>query len=157
MRVALPICLILSCLPLAGCLRSATPPTLTVTGARVVDRTNEVAIVEFDIAARNDNDIGLPLREVRYTLALDGDTVFTGSRSPEATVRRFGSQSITLPVVVPLDELPPDQRELAYRLTGRITYLVPGALAELLFDSRVRRPTVGFEDRGTLELAPAGE
>lgn len=149
MRVAL---LILCALPLAGCLRSAAPPTLTVTGARVVERSAGIAVVEFDIAARNDNDIELPLRNVRYSLSLEGETVFTGSRSPEATIRRFGSQSITLPVVVPLESLPADQRELAYRLSGRITYLVPGALAELLFDSRVSRPTASFEDRGTLEL-----
>lgn len=145
------------CLLSAGCIRQATPPTLTVTGARVIDRTAEVAIVEFDLEADNTNDIALPLRELRYEFAVDGDTVFTGSRSPEATIRRFGSQAITVPVVVPLAELEgatlDDAGGVPYRLKGRVTYIIPGALAELLFDTNVRRPTVGFEDRGSLDLA----
>lgn len=138
-----------------GCIRQASPPMLTVTDARVIDRTQEVAVVQFDIEAENTNDIALPLRELRYELVVEGDTIFSGSRSPEATVRRFGSQSISVPVVIPLDELPETSVNggVPYRLRGRVTYIIPGALAELLFDTNVRRPTVGFEDRGTLDLA----
>ena len=39
---------------------------------------------------------------------------------------------------------------MTYELSGRVTYVLPGAIAELLFDNEIRKPTVGFSERGEL-------
>ena len=140
----------LSCV-IAGC-SSITPPTLRVVEARVADRTEDGLKLEFVIDAENANDEALPLRAARYSLRLDGDTVFTGSRSPQATLRRLGTQRITLPVVIPAAELLDIGPMPEYRLSGTLSYVTPGEISDLLFDYRIRRPKVSFSDMGRLQL-----
>lgn len=129
-------------------------PKLTVREAAISSVTEEGMVVEFTIDAENANDVELPLVVVSYRLTLNGREVFRGVRSPEASLRRLGTQQIVLPAVINIDEStdalePP----IEYRLEGRLTYITPGSIAQLLFDSGVRRPRARFRSTGTLQLS----
>lgn len=141
---------------LGGC-ASYRAPEFSVTEARAGARSNDGVEMFFTLDARNDNDAALPLRDVEYRVELDGRTVFSGTRSAEATLRRLGTQKITLPAVVRLDENAPvgartGGATLPYRISGTVTYVTPGQIAEILFDTGVRVPTVGFEGEGQIAL-----
>lgn len=136
---------------LAGC-TSYAPPSLTVAEAAIVEESPSGLVIDFAIDATNANAVELPLREVRYSLRLDGEEVFRGVRSPEATLRRLGTQRFTIPVAVRLDEANRPPGVVRYTLEGQLLYLTPGQLAEVLFDIRVRRPTVSFRQEGTVDL-----
>jgi len=146
---------------LGGC-SSYLAPTLKVAEARVTERTAQGTVLSFTLDAENPNAVELPLREVRYTLDLDGQRVFEGFRSPEATIRRFAVQRVTLPAVVSAGDAARLKLNLGaggspgsirYRLAGTLTYLTPGEIEEILFDNEIRRPTVSFEDSGEITLA----
>jgi hypothetical protein len=137
----------------AGC-SSYAPPAMTVTDARVTDRTDEGVAVAFVLDATNSNDDALPLRETTYSLELDGQSVFKGIRSAEATLRRRGTQQVVLPAGIP-HALLPAGGTVHYRLSGSIEYITPGAFAEVLFDTGVRRPDASFSQEGTIDLSAA--
>ncbi len=139
---------------LAGCSTSQLPE-LEVAEVKVGERTDEGLVVVFTLSARNENAEPLPLKKIDYTLAIDGRQVFSGVRSPEATLRPNGSQLVRVPAVIRLDPggAPPVGVH-QYVLAGRLTYLEPGKIAELLFDSEVSQPSAPFEARGTLDFGP---
>jgi len=141
-----PLTPILSAALLAGC-SSVQTPVLEVTDARVTERSEHAVVVMFTIDAHNANEVELPLREADYGLWVDGQRVFHGRRSPEATLRRLGTQTFDLPAVVPLELASGAQ----YELKGHVVYTTPGKLAEILFDAGFVRPTAPFADSGTLE------
>jgi len=140
---------------LAGC-SSYEAPRFEVIAVQETERTAEAAVLTFTIAARNRNAVGLPLRVTRYALTLDGTPVFEGERSPEATVRPFGSQTFMLPVSVPAERFDlarlDASGDLPYRMTGEVRYQTPGELAEVLFDAGVRRPTAPLTLSGRIAL-----
>lgn len=135
---------------LGGCF-AYKPPALSVASATITDRTEAGMVLSFDIDARNDNTIELPLANVDYTVWLDGRRVFSGTRSAEASLRRVGTQKLTLPAAIPADFIP-DAGPALYRIEGRLTYLIPGRLAEVLFDAGVLRPKVAFGGHGDVDV-----
>lgn len=143
-------------LPLAGGCASNVPPSLSVAGVAITQQTDAGVVIEFTLNAENTNPVALPLREMRYSLFLDGREVFRGYRSPEATLRRYGVQQLKLPAVIALD---PGQAvpsgQVTYHLQGTLAYTTPGQIAEILFENDVRRPTVFFSEKGTLDLDAA--
>jgi hypothetical protein len=143
--------LALSLILLGGC-TSTRPPKLTVTSAALTERTADGMVLTFTVEADNMNPDPLPLRDVTYQVTLDGHSVFGGVRSAEATVRRFGTQSFTLPAAVPLSG-PAPEGTVPYTIQGSIKYLVPGALAETLFDIHVIRPSTDFAGAGVVDLS----
>lgn len=130
----------------AGC-ESYRSPELSVVDARAVERTEAGTGLRFTLDATNENDVALPLREVTYTLDVDGRRVFSATRSPEATLRRQGTQQFVLPAVIPT-EGGSGGGGGRYRLAGTLTYVTPGQIAELLFDTGVSVPSVGFSFEG---------
>lgn len=132
-----------------GCSTVETPQ-LTVVDARITEETDEGVMIEFTLEGVNENPQELPLREVTYTLSVDGRRVFSGQRSAEATLRRLGNQRFLLPAVVPASAEVGPLPGSTYRVSGQAVYLAPGAIAELLFDSGVRRPRVSFSGTGTI-------
>lgn len=141
---------------LGGCSNRAAPGAV-VTAFEVTSRSAEAAVVEFDIEMANPNDIELPMRDVVYTLSLDGERVFSGRRDAQATMPREGTQWITIPAVVPMQLGPDDETGVApgvyrYRLTGRVYYSLPSQLADVLFDAKLSRPSVGIVDEGEIDL-----
>jgi LEA14-like dessication related protein len=151
-RTAVPASLALALvviMSMAGGCSSYSAPVVESVGAsspRIADEGSGV-VVDFDVNLRNKNDEGLPLRTVDYTLDLDGQRVFRGTRSAEATVPATGTQRVELPVSFPAEKMRPGAK---YRLTGTMTYVIPGAFAEALFDSGVRVPSMSFAAEGEL-------
>lgn len=155
MRVALAV---VAVAVLSGC-TSYRPPEFDVAAVRPTERTDEGVAMVFELDAKNPNDVALPLREVDYTVELDGRTVFKGTRSAEATLRRQGTQQVRLPAVVNLTgsgEHPATTGRVPYTIKGTVTYVTPGQIAELLFDTGVRVPTVEFSDSGVVDLGGGG-
>lgn len=137
---------------LTGC-SSYTAPTLHVADARLTDRTEHGVALAFVMEATNDNPEPLPLRRAAYSLELDGKRVFHGVRSAEATLRQNGTHRIVLPAGVAASEAPAGV--VRYRLSGDVQYVTPGAFAEVLFDTGVRRPRTAFVQEGTIDLSAA--
>jgi hypothetical protein len=113
------------------------------------DSTPDGSLLIVELEAQSTAEDQLPLTEVRYTVSRDGKQVFSGFRSPQATLRRFGTQRLLLPAVVPGGI----GTGGVYEVEGTMTYVEPGTIAGVLFDFGVRTPTVDFSGTGT--LAPA--
>src|SRR5690606_12682216 len=95
----------------------------------------------------------IPLLTIDYELWLEGERVFEGRRSGEATLRREGAQLLQLPAAVPLAPGEPAPAGAApFRLRGTIDYQTPGALSRSLFDARLVRPSTTFDLRGEIDF-----
>lgn len=151
--------LVVAAIGLGGC-AAYKAPRLTVAHAHPVERTEQGVAMEFILDARNDNDVSLPLRDVTYTVEVDGREVFRGTRSAESTLRRLGTQQVRLPAVINLSQFGHPPSPAGYRIAGTLTYVTPGQIAEILFDTGVRVPSVGFSGEGQISLdgppAPQG-
>lgn len=134
----------------AGC-SSTRPPGLTIQSAELTEQTDAGMVVTFTVLADNPNPDALPLRDAQYTVSLAGKPVFSGVRSAQATVRRFGTQTFTLPAAIPAT--PAGRGVEPFEISGKLTYLVPGALAETLFDIHVLRPSTSFGGKGDVDLS----
>lgn len=143
--------LVLGCAGLTGCSGTAKPTAL-VGDAAIRDRTPEAAVVEFVVETANPNDIELPMRGVVYSLSVDGRRVFSGRRDAQATMPRGGSQTITIPAVIPMGEGGVTPGVHRYSLRGRVFYSLPSQLADVLFDTKLSRPSVGISDDGEIDL-----
>lgn len=141
-------------LPLAGCSTYA-PPSLEFAQPTLAEESPDGFVLAFALDATNSNEVELPLRDLRYTVALDG-RVYRGVRSGEASLRRLGTQRIVLPAAFPLPEgMPRPRGPVGYRIEGELRYVTPGEIAQILFDTGVRRPTVSFRHEGTIDLGAA--
>ncbi len=130
-----------------------------MTGARLAERSTAGAVLEFRLQADNPGDKALPLREVSCRLSLAGEEVFRGERLAQSTLRRYGTQELVLPAVVPHAFLERHPGLTEYEFSGAVTYVTPGVLAEVLFDAELIQPGESFSGKGVLDLgaAPAGE
>ena len=137
---------------LVGGCSSYSPPQLNITGVRVAQESPEGMVIELSIDASNTNEKDMPLERLTYQFSLGGRPVFSGTRSAEATVRRLGTQSIVLPAAIDFSRFPVPQGQVEYEVTGSLVYVAPGELAQILFDVGVRRPSVRFSHRGTLDF-----
>lgn len=138
---------------LGGC-AGTTAPAVRVTGARVTERSAEGVVVEVTLEADNRNESELPLREVRYAVEVDGLRVFEAVRSPEATLRRVGTQTVRFPAVIPGGHAAL-AAESVVRIEGGLWYQNPGEIARLLYDTGMRRPRVRFEyEASAREIMP---
>ncbi len=151
MRAAILIGLLLLVPVLTGC-SSYDAPRLAVSSVVLADRSDEAVVLDVTLDAENSNEVELPLETIEYTVLVDGRVVFEGTRSAEATLRREGTQQIVLPVAIRLAPDVPLRGEYPYRIRGRLTYVTPGEIAQLLFDAGVRRPRVGFRDEGVIDF-----
>jgi len=146
------VILILAGALLSGC-STYDAPTLEVTSALVTQETSQGMVIDFGIDVANTNDFEVPLERIRYTLRLGGQRVFTGTRSAEATVRRLGTQQITLPAAIDLEKYELPTGEVQYELFGSVVYVTPGQIARILFDAGVSRPKAKFRHKGTLDFS----
>src|SRR5690349_10130405 len=111
------ICLVVFCLLLAGC--STQPPRISVQSAALTERTDAGMVVNFTMLADNPNGAALPLRDASYTVWLADKPVFSGVRSAQATVARYGTQTFTLPAAFPLATAPSAGNQ-SFRLAGKL-------------------------------------
>lgn len=148
-RIVGLLLVLVAALPLGAC-SSTSDPKVRLVGVELREKTSEGVVLAITLEADNETDQALPLRDINYSVYLNGERVFTGERSAEATIRRFGSQRVVLPAAfVPKSAL---EKRMACRVEGDLTYLVPGALAEALFDADVIRPSVSFSVEGEATL-----
>ena len=133
---------------LGGC--ASSDPAIHLVGVELRERTSEGVVLGITLEADNPSSRPLPLREVTYSVYLNDTMVFRGERNAEATIRRYGSQRVTLPAAF----VPgfPIEGTMRCRVTGELTYVVPGVLAEALFDADVVRPTASFDVDGDVDL-----
>jgi hypothetical protein len=155
-RILAVLLLTVAC-TLTGC--GTRPPAITVGEPVIADQSDQAVVLRFPIEAANDNDRELNLPIVDYSLDLDGARIYSGSRSPESTLRRLGRQSFVVPVVVPIEtwnKVTSGTDSNNYTFSGRLRYRPPGPLSETLFDLGVRRPSQAFSGQGRLsEAKPA--
>ena len=146
---------------LVGC-QSQPAPSFEVTNVAITEQSPAPGgmVVTFRVKADNRGEEALPLRTVHYSFSLDGRPVFSGRRAAEATIRRYGSQEFLLPVALTLGEggdLPSaPSGKMPYSLTGTVEYEVPGSIAEVLFDTGIRRPSATFGESGVLDFSEIG-
>jgi LEA14-like dessication related protein len=142
------VILAVSALALGAC--STQPPRFTVADIAIGEATAEATILRVTVVGENVNKEPLPLYEIRYSMAIDGEMIETARRSPEATIPAKGTQAFVFPVAVPAGRVDAARLPTAeYRVTGSVTYELPGTIAELFFDSNIRRPSQGFTETGS--------
>lgn len=144
------------CAAALGACSGAQSPHFEVRDVAVTEQTDQGVVVTFRIAAENRNAEPLPLRNVRYGLSLDGKRVFEGERSAETTLRRYGTQEFLLPVAFPVGEgtdiAATPIGQMPYSFDATVEYVLPGTIAEALFDTGLRIPTASFGERGQLDF-----
>lgn len=141
---------------LCGC-DATRSPSLAVADARLVERRPEATLVHLTLELTNPNIEPLPLVEFQYRADLDGRRVFESRRAAQATLRRLGTQTLVLPIVIPAERIdggPPAGSGLL-TVSGRLLYIAPGQLGEVLFDTGVRVPKVSFSESVRLDFGPA--
>lgn len=136
---------------LAGGCNKALPPTFSAVGVREVEKSADRSMIEFMIEATNPNKEPIPLRQIHYTVELNGVEVFAGVRSPETTLHTYSSYVFELPAVLELESLS-GTGEIAYSLIGTAQYIPPGRLSEVLFDAEVKVPEAALNLTGTINL-----
>lgn len=140
--------LALSALVCASC--SLKPPTFAVADIAISDSTPEATILQIKLLGENPNSEPTPLYEIQYSMTVDGKAIESARRSPEVTIPAHGSQEFVFPVVIPVTTIDPARLAVAaYRVSGSVTYILPGSIAELFFDSNIRRPSQGFAESGS--------
>jgi len=137
---------------LCGC-DTTRAPGIAITEARVIEQRPEAALVHLTLELTNSNAEPLPLVEFRYQAELDGQRVFESRRAAQATLRRLGTQTLLLPIVIPADRIggAPSGSALL-TVSGRLLYIAPGQLGEVLFDTGVRVPKVSFNETVRVEF-----
>lgn len=137
---------------LPGC-ADPKPPTFSVVDAAITERTGDAVVVTFTLEGTNNSNEPLPLDDVSYALSLGGRQVFAGTRSSEAALPPGATQRVRLPVPIPATDGTGPSGQMPYRLSGNVLYRLPGAIAEVFFDSGVRTPSVGFSESGNLDFS----
>lgn len=118
---------------------------MTLADVALVDQSEEASVVRFSFDVTNSNADEIPLRDFRYIATIDGVALPATRSAAEATVRRLGTQRVSIPVVIPhalLNGPPTGARRLT--IAGQLSYVAPGAIGEMLFDTGVRVPEMSF-------------
>lgn len=153
-----------------GACQSYAPPRLAIRDVTVAEQSPQATVLTFHVRGENPNDIDLKLRDVVYRFEPSGGgeggdasgvVPFEALRSAEATLPRNGAREFRIPVVLSSAGTPDGgapggggvPTEVRYRLTGTVEYLLPGSIAEVLFDTGLRRPTAAFSEEGRLDLS----
>lgn len=142
---------------LPGC-TMLQPPDLETHGAVLTELSDDAAVFNFRVAMNNPNDDSLQLLEMIYELRIDGEPVYEGRRAVQRTLGPRTEAAMELPAVIPFTRVGwteasrPDS--VRYDLRGRLQYVTPGYIAEILFDTGVRRPRVSFSSTGDVPLQP---
>lgn len=129
---------------LAGC--SSVSPTVEVESVQPRSGGPDGAVVAITLRATNPGPESYPLKRLDYTVEIDGQPAFTGSRSPEATLAPNSTRTIFIPA--PFSSAPAPGA--TYRVRGKLEFTRPGQINELLYDSGLITPTATFSGTGGL-------
>ncbi len=131
-------------------------PVVSVVDAAVTETGEGLVGLGFILVLENPNEQPLALHEFSYTLAMDGAPTYRGRWAASATLPANGTRQLTIPAIVRYDQLgwtassAPSQA--TYDQVGHDLYLAPGDIAEILFDTGVRRPKASFAAHGVVNL-----
>jgi hypothetical protein len=157
----LSVLLIVLCASFAGC-TGTRDPSIDITGARLGEATDEALTLQIALRLENPTAEALELLEFEYQVEVDGKTAYRGVRSAEMTLARQSAREIEIPAVVNLSEIEwasptagslPQSAE--FRVHGTLRYLLPGAIAQTLFDIGLQRPSAPVRGSGTVALRSA--
>jgi hypothetical protein len=149
---------------LGGC-STYRQPAIQVQDARVTEQSDEAIAIGFELLVENPIKEPLKLLDLDYRLWVDGREVHGGRRSAESTLGGSSKHTITIPAVAPFNELDWTSAslpsEVTCRIEGTVTYLTPGEIALILFESGVWRPSSGFSHKARIRITdeavhPAG-
>lgn len=147
----------IACMVCAGGCSTYKDPSVIVTGARLAEITDEAVAIKFGLDIHNPNVEPLTLVEFKYDLSIDGQRVYEGVRAAESVLAIKGDKHVEIPGVIRFDKagwqpggLPASAN---YRLNGRLQYVTPGKIVQILFDSGVRKPSAPFAGSGEVNLA----
>ena len=146
-RSAMMMVPVLASMALVGC-NAAQSPSFEAVGVQEVERSESRSVIEFRVRASNPNAEPIPLRDIRYRVEINGEQVFEGIRSPETTLHTYSDFEFVLPAVVPLEYL---SGTIDYALLGRVEYIPPGRLSEVLFDAELLVPEATLNIEGTID------
>jgi hypothetical protein len=134
---------------LAGC---AGDPRLTVTG---VDRVVKgPSADEYAVRIRLENPTGDPLVLDRWNYSLETDTGrYSGEWVASRTLPPGTDTELAIPAVLSRDGTREASR---WRVNGSVRYLLPGRLAETLFDIGLSRPEAMFSGEGKIAATEGG-
>jgi hypothetical protein len=131
----------------AGC-STTRAPKLDVIGMRAVAASDEAVQINIDVRLTNQNAEPLEIVHVDYSFAVDGHRVFRAHRATRTTLGSNASHTITIPAVITDAEARWSAAERPMSITGTVSgefvYVSQTTLAEMLLDSGVRQPSVGF-------------
>jgi LEA14-like dessication related protein len=128
---------------MTGCTVLERPPAITVTSISVAEPSADAQrdAVSVVLELQNPNSIPLELEDVRYSVTGSDGSRYEGRRAALATIPPHGTSQLILPGVVAAGT------GANAEAAGTVRYLAPGHLAEILFETGFRRPTVGFRSR----------
>ena len=146
---------ILAVMALSGC-NVLQPPAVQVQDVAQIETTSDGTVLNFRLAMGNPNSESLQLLEVSYELIVDGQVVYEGRRAAQRTLGPRTEAEMELPAVIPFARIGWGEESLPrgapYHLRGTLQYVTPGYIAEILFDTGVRRPRIAFADQGEITL-----
>lgn len=137
-----------------GCQLYPSPKVEIDPTGQLVERSEEAVRFDIVLTLENPNKEPLELREFRYSVNVDGRRVFQGRFDPGANLAAGATKRLELPAVVRYEaagwtDVPPATE---WRLDGHLVYLEPERLAEVLLDTGIYRPRVGFRATGNVDL-----
>ncbi|MEM1213400.1 MAG: hypothetical protein AAGI68_14020 [Planctomycetota bacterium] len=128
-------------------------PSATVTGAYVTATGPEAASVDIVLALKNPQAVELPVRFGDLRLRTDAGATPTIETRPQVTMPPGGVATVTLQGVARHDGQGLVGQPL--NVNGSLTYEPPGELRQILTDTGVPLPTIGFANTVTAEAAPS--
>lgn len=156
MRRAIAILLVGVFAASVGCSKTATA-TVSIVGVALAAQTEDGVVLQFQLDAGANVDKPIALKEVKYTVSLDGQVVFSGTRYAEATVTSELSQVIEIPAPIAAGSVDwPLTGVRPYRISGSVAFLRPGPVGELLYDMGLKRKRVRFAESGGLDFGASG-
>lgn len=135
---------------IGGC-STTLPPTFSAESIRELESFEGRTRMVFIINAQNPNKDPIPLEQAIYSVAIGGENVYSGLRSPEVTLPGYSSLSFELPAVVDSQMLRVG-RDVQYMILGSVKYHVPGVLADVLYDADLKIPEAPLAIHGVISL-----
>jgi hypothetical protein len=139
------IALVAAIFLLAGC-KTYRDPSIDVVSATIANTTSEGSVIDFVLDLENPNHVPLRLIDVDYSVWVNGQRVFSGTRSAEASLPPSEQQQIRIPAVAPASVGAP----ASFSISGAVKYSKPGELARILRDMGLPSPRAGFNGQGNV-------
>jgi hypothetical protein len=133
----------------AGC--GVRAPLTVYTGSSVTQSTAEAVALNVHFEISNTNDEPIKLKIYEYTVTADGNAVYKGRASAEQTVPRWATVESTIPIVI-RREFVSSLGEVDWKLSGRLSFIPPTAIAETLLKSGFWEPTTSVHASDALML-----